>query len=107
MINWSDPDYKSAGTFHHFVPFPKLTITAGHFYALFQSVSVECNDTSVPGPGITSYVFGPNVTLDTPSINYSNLSTLLNGASSLSDARGLHAVFVAAVLALALFAHLF
>jgi len=90
MINWSDPDY----------------VSAGHFYALYQSVSVECNDTTAPGPGITSYVYGPNSTLNTPTIAFSNASTLINGASSLSDVNGIHGVLVAGVLAFTLFARL-
>ncbi|KAI6019883.1 glycoside hydrolase family 16 protein [Pisolithus orientalis] len=39
MINWNDPDYVSA---------------------------VQCNDTTPMNSSVTSYVYGPNVTLDTP-----------------------------------------
>lgn len=86
---------------------PKTHDWPGHFYALYQSVSVECNDTIAPGPGITSYVYGPNSTLDTPSIAFSNASTLINGASSLSSINSMHGVLVAGVLTITLLAHLF
>jgi len=66
MINWNDPDY----------------VSAGHFYALFQSVSVQCNDPTLPNASDTSYVYGTNSSLDTPSIAFSNASTI-NGASAL------------------------
>lgn len=82
-------------------------IGLGHFYALFQSVSVQCNDTTAPGPGVTSYVYGANSSLDSPSISFSNASTMLNGASSLSGVNGMHGALVAGVLALTLLAHLF
>lgn len=80
---------------------------AGHFYALFESVTVQCNDTTAPGAGVTSYVYGPNSTTDTPSIAFSNASTLINGASSLSNVNGMHGLFVAGVLIATLVAHLF
>jgi len=91
LINWSDPDY----------------VSAGHFYALFQSVTVQCNDTTTPGAGITSYVYGTNSSLDTPSIAFSNASTLINGASSLSDLNSMHGMLVAGLFVGALLAHLF
>jgi len=91
MINWNDPDYTSAG----------------HFYALFQSVSVQCNDPTPPNSSVTSYVYGANTTLDTPSIAFSNASTMVNGASSLSGVNGMHGVLAAGVLAVALLTHLF
>ena len=81
-------------------------IGSGHFYALFQSVSVQCNDPTTPDPDVTSYVYGSNATLDTPSISFSNASTI-NSARALSGANGIHGVLVAGVLALALLAHLF
>ena len=62
MINWDDPDYKSAG----------------HFYALVKSVSVKCADPETPSANDTSYVYESNAS--TPSIAMSNHSTLLNGA---------------------------
>ncbi|KAF8556833.1 glycoside hydrolase family 16 protein [Imleria badia] len=91
MINWSDPDY----------------VSAGHFYALYQSVTVQCNDTTAPGAGVTSYVYGTNSSLDTPSVAFSNASTLINGASSLSNVNGMHGVLVAGVLTITLLAHFF
>ncbi|KAG6333931.1 hypothetical protein ID866_5163 [Astraeus odoratus] len=87
MINWNDPDY----------------VSAGHFYALFQSVSVQCNDTLTPNSSVTSYVYGPNVTLDTPSIAFSNASTLINSANKVSGVNNiLVSTLPALVLALAL-----
>ncbi|KAF8137604.1 glycoside hydrolase family 16 protein [Boletus edulis] len=91
MIQWNDPDY----------------VSAGHFYALFQSVSVECNDTTTPGPGITSYVYGQNSTLDTPSIAFSNATTLINGSSPRSSVNAQHRVLGAGAFAIALLARLF
>ncbi|KAF9225722.1 glycoside hydrolase family 16 protein [Gyrodon lividus] len=90
MINWNDPDY----------------VSAGHFYALFQSVSVQCNDPTPPNSSVTSYVYGSNTTTDTPSIAFSNASTI-NGASSLPGVNGVHGVLAAVVLAAALLAHPF
>lgn len=67
MINWDDPDYTSAG----------------HFYALVSSVSVQCADSnpSNPDSNITSYVYGSNSSTDTPSVAFSNQSILLSGAN--------------------------
>ncbi|EPS95247.1 hypothetical protein FOMPIDRAFT_162459 [Fomitopsis schrenkii] len=64
MINWDDPDYKSAG----------------HFYAYIDSISVQCADQ--PGANITSYVYGSNSSAFTPSISETNETTILasNGA---------------------------
>ncbi|KAJ8507677.1 hypothetical protein ONZ45_g9967 [Pleurotus djamor] len=67
MINWDDPDYKSAG----------------NFYTLVKSVSIKCSDPTKPGPNITSYVYGANATANTPAIAFSNKTTSLNGAGSL------------------------
>ncbi|KAG1776778.1 glycoside hydrolase family 16 protein [Suillus placidus] len=67
MINWNDPDY----------------VSAGHFYALFQSVSVQCNDPATPSASDTSYVYSTNSSLDTPSIAFSNASTMINSAPAL------------------------
>jgi hypothetical protein len=87
MINWNDPDYVSAGT--SFEPCPihltALKISAGHFYALFQSVSVQCNDPTTPSASDTSYVYGTNSSLDLPSIAFSNASTMINDAPALMD----------------------
>ncbi|KAF9269699.1 glycoside hydrolase family 16 protein [Marasmius fiardii PR-910] len=64
-INWNDPDYKAAG----------------QFYALVKSVTVECGDKPTDA-NITSYVYGPNSTTETPSVAFSNASVLLNGGIS-------------------------
>ncbi|TFK72479.1 glycoside hydrolase family 16 protein [Pluteus cervinus] len=66
MINWLDPDYTSAG----------------HFYALVQSVTVKCTDPSTPSANITGYAYVGNTT-GNPTIAFSNASILLNGASTL------------------------
>ncbi|KAJ3930494.1 MAG: glycoside hydrolase family 16 protein [Lentinula lateritia] len=66
MINWQDPDY----------------VSAGHFYTLIQSVTVKCADPQSPGANITSYVYGSNQTTDTPSVAFSN-ETTVNGAGPL------------------------
>lgn len=65
-IDWNDPDYKAAG----------------HFYALVKSVSIECGDKPTDA-NITSYIYGSNLTTDTPSVLFSNTSVLLNGALSI------------------------
>jgi hypothetical protein len=64
MINWNDPDY----------------VSAGHFYTLIKSITVKCADPNQPGPNMTSYIYGKNVTAETPSILLSNQSTLLSDA---------------------------
>lgn len=64
MIDWKDPDY----------------VSAGHFYALVNSITVKCGDPQAPGVNITSYKYGTNTTAETPSIAFSNQTTLLNGA---------------------------
>ncbi|KAH9833191.1 concanavalin A-like lectin/glucanase domain-containing protein [Rhodofomes roseus] len=65
MINWDDPDYKSAG----------------HFYAYIESVSVTCNDPQAASGNITSYVYGSNSSAFTPAITLSNETTIeSNGA---------------------------
>ncbi|KAF8830414.1 hypothetical protein HHX47_DHR2000493 [Lentinula edodes] len=66
MINWQDQDY----------------VSAGHFYTLIQSVTVKCADPQSPGANITSYVYGSNQTMDTPSVAFSN-ETTVNGAGPL------------------------
>jgi len=74
MINWDDPDYKSAG----------------HFYASINQVTVKCSTASVPtGSNITSYVYGGSKNqTSTPTITYSNHSSLLNSADHLMPAFG-------------------
>lgn len=64
MINFDDPDYKAAG----------------QFYALVKSVSIKCADPQKPGVNMTSYRYGTNATANTPTVAFSNSSTLLNGA---------------------------
>jgi len=64
MINWDDPDYKSAG----------------HFYAMVESVDIQCADPTTPSSDITSYVYGANSSTMTPSVTFSNQSILLNAA---------------------------
>ena len=59
MIDWSDPDYQSAG----------------HFYALIDSVNISCSDPATPAPDDTSYVYGQNTSANTPSVALSNAST--------------------------------
>ncbi|KAF8735906.1 hypothetical protein AX14_001284 [Amanita brunnescens Koide BX004] len=63
MINWNDPDYQSAG----------------HFYALVESVTVQCADPTPPGPNVTSYVYLSNNATDVD-IGFSNASTFISGA---------------------------
>lgn len=71
MINWQDPDYMSAG----------------HFYALVQSVTVACSDPASEPQDTTSYIYGKNATLDTPSVSFSNQSTI-NAARGLIGSNG-------------------
>ena len=59
----------------------------GHFYALVQSVSITCEDPSPPIAGTTSYVYGKNITSFTPSIAFSNLTTI-NGARGIFGVDG-------------------
>jgi beta-glucanase (GH16 family) len=66
MINWDDPDYKAAG----------------HFYVVVKQVSVKCTNAQpvAANSNITSYVYGGSKNQSqTPTIVYSNHSTLLNG----------------------------
>ena len=107
MINWNDPDYVSAGRSNYLYRSPEIHARIGHFYALFESVTVECYDPTTPGPGITSYVYGTNSSLDTPSIAFSNASTMINGASSVTGVNGIHGILIAGVLVTTLLAHLF
>jgi len=62
MINWQDPDY----------------VAAGHFYALVNKVTVKCADPTAPGANITGYRYGSNTTVLTPSVSFTNETTLLN-----------------------------
>ncbi|TFY82732.1 hypothetical protein EWM64_g1285 [Hericium alpestre] len=62
MINWDDPDYKSAG----------------HFYATIKQVTIECKDPAPPSQNVTSYVYAGNSSAFTPGVQFSNASVLLN-----------------------------
>lgn len=63
-IDWSQPDYTSAG----------------HFYALVSSVQVTCA-TNAPA-GMDAYTYGANSSAFTPSINLSNATTVIGAAPS-------------------------
>ncbi|KAF6764108.1 glycoside hydrolase family 16 protein [Ephemerocybe angulata] len=71
MIDWTDPDYKSAG----------------QFSALVKSVSVKCANlpslissaNATNATDITSYVYASNGTGGVPVVAYTNRSTNLNG----------------------------
>ncbi|KAJ7634597.1 glycoside hydrolase family 16 protein [Roridomyces roridus] len=73
IINYDDPDY----------------VSAGHFYALVKSVTVNCSDPA-PGPGadVTGYVYGQNASKNIPSVLFTNTSTNLNGALSMVGQTG-------------------
>jgi len=73
MINWNDPDYQAAG----------------HFYAYVDSVSITCNDPTPAGPNITSYVYGSNSSAFTPSIDFSNETTISATGGALGMLDGL------------------
>lgn len=59
MINWQDPDY----------------IASGHFFMRFNKITVKCGDS--PPAGVSSYKYGGNSTAYTPTISFSNDSTIL------------------------------
>ncbi|KAF8348587.1 glycoside hydrolase family 16 protein [Amanita rubescens] len=63
MINWTNPDY----------------LSAGYFYAEVESVTIQCGDPITPGPNVTSYVY-QSKNASNPAIGFSNASTLLSGA---------------------------
>jgi len=77
MIDWDSPDYKAAGG----------------FYTLLESVTVKCTNAQKidPAANITSYVFGGDgatdgkaktaVSMNAPTVVYSNRTTLLKGAA--------------------------
>ena len=71
MINWQDPDY----------------VSAGHFYALIQSVNITCNDPGTEPTDATSYVYGKNSSSFTPSVAFSNLTTINGAAGSLGGVK--------------------
>jgi len=92
MIDWNDPDYKAAG----------------HFYALVNKVSVKCSTAQAPPPGsnTTSYVYnGSKNQSTTPTIGFSNHSTLLNGTGRLVPAVGLGGIFFGVIMSLLLSAN--
>jgi len=70
-INWEDPDY----------------VSAGHFYTLIKSISVECSDPSAPPAGADGYIISTNTSANTPSVLFTNASVYLNGATALVGAR--------------------
>ena len=59
----------------------------GHFYALVESVTIDCQDPTTPDAGTTSYVYGKNSSSFTPSVAFSNLTTI-NGARGLLGVDG-------------------
>jgi len=67
MINWNDPDF----------------VSAGHFYAMFEKVTVKCTEPTAidPAANITSYIYGGSSnSTNNPTILLSNHSTMVNGA---------------------------
>ncbi|KAJ7100019.1 glycoside hydrolase family 16 protein [Mycena belliarum] len=72
LINYNDPDY----------------VSAGHFYALIKSINITCADPTPPGADITSYVYGPNSSTNTPAVLLSNTSTNLGGAMGMHGHAG-------------------
>ncbi|OSX60830.1 glycoside hydrolase family 16 protein [Postia placenta MAD-698-R-SB12] len=88
-INWNDSDYKSAG----------------HFYAYVDSVSITCNDATPASSNVTSYVYGSNSTGNTPSISFSNKSTIVTtgaAAPATGSPRSAWAIFAGVLGAVAL-----
>ena len=72
MINWQDPDY----------------VSAGHFYALIQSINITCADPTTEPSDATSYVYGKNSSTFTPSVAFSNLTTINGAVGSLNSVQG-------------------
>jgi len=87
MINWEDPDYKSAG----------------HFYALVKSVTVKCSNQET-GADLTSYVY-VNGTNGQPAVKYTNATTLLNAAGPTVAFSGYHGVIAVLTAVFMIFAH--
>lgn len=88
MINWDDPDYKSAG----------------HFYALVKEVDIKCANLQT-GPNLTSYVYDANATSNSPIVDYTNRSTLLNGAGPIVALGGAQNMIVLVTSLFVLFFH--
>jgi len=84
MINWNDPDY----------------VSAGHFYATIKSVSVVCEDPTPAGASVSSYVYGKNTTSLTPSIAFSNLTTINGAFGSLAGLDSLSGLRLSVMVAL-------
>ena len=80
IINWDDPDYKSAG----------------HFYVILDSVSVQCADASTNPANAQSYVYGTNASAFTPAIDVTN-ETTVNAAQGLRALAGGKAMWTALV----------
>lgn len=72
LIDWQDPDY----------------VSAGHFYALVQSVNITCQDPTAEPTDATSYVYGKNSSTFTPSVAFSNLTTINGAVGSLGGVKG-------------------
>ncbi|KAF8155554.1 glycoside hydrolase family 16 protein [Crassisporium funariophilum] len=75
MINWNDPDYKATG----------------QFYARVKSVSIKCTNAQAVSAtsNITSYIYGGDkASSNTPTVIYSNRTTLLNGAGRMVALQG-------------------
>jgi len=85
LIDYNSPDYKSAG----------------HFYALIQSINVTCNDPVKPGADVTGYIYGANATTNTPAVALTNVTTNINAAApGLGGAgQGLRTLLAAVVVA--------
>ncbi|KAG6850089.1 hypothetical protein H0H93_001222 [Arthromyces matolae] len=69
MVNWNDPDYKSAG----------------HFFFILDSFSIKCADATSRPANATSYVFDPSQSSSLPvwpNILYADGSTILNNTAS-------------------------
>jgi hypothetical protein len=113
MIDWSDPDYQSAGGFQYsgsktrlrFGPLTPLP-TQGHFYALVKSVTVKCANPQTANANTTSYVYQNSSSPSKPSIALSNRSTLLN-AAPVVGVSGMHRMIVVLMALFLAFVHLF
>ena len=77
MIDWSSPDYTSAG----------------HYYALIQSINITCADPSTPAADVTSYVYGGNSSAMTPSVTFSNASTTNGAMGTMASVSGVWGVW--------------
>lgn len=81
MIDWNDPDY----------------VAAGHFYALVSSVSIECLDPTTPAADVTSYIYGTNSSQFTPSVSFSNESTISGAFGAIDFIANAKLTFLVAV----------